>query len=304
MMPNLMKKGWLAILKKMKFLPPERYVGYYFEYYTGKKYHDAHPVEFYEKIQWYKVHYQPPILTQLVDKYAVREYVREKIGEQYLNDCIALYDAPWKVDFDALPNQFALKGVHGYGYNLIVSDKSKLNRTRARLKLWKWYLRNQYYRGGLEWAYKDIKPRFVVEKYLEELGRESITDYKFYCFDGKPQFLEVHRDRSGKHQYGYFSLDFEPAPYNDAPPGQELQTPPEKPDNLEEMKQLAEKLADRFPFVRVDFYSIKGKTIFGEMTFYPSDGRCDFYPQQYNRVIGDLFTLPTLPKGKKKITVY
>lgn len=304
-MSNLVEKARLAVLKKMKFLPPERYVGYYFQYYTGKKYHDDHPVEFYEKIQWYKAHYHPPILNRLVDKYAVREYVREKIGAQYLNDCIAVYDSPWKVDFDALPDRFVLKGVHGYGYNLIVSDKSKLNRTKARYKLCKWFLRNQYYRGGLEWAYKDIKPRFVAEKYLEELERDSITDYKFYCFSGKPKFLEVHLDRSsGGHRSGYFTLDFEPAPYNDVPPEKAIRTPPPKPENFEEMKQLAEKLADRFPFVRVDFYSIRGKTIFGEMTFYPSDGRCDFYPQQYNRTIGDLFVLPRLSKGEKTITVY
>lgn len=303
-MSKLLRRLRIALLKTMKFLPPHKYVGYYHEYYTGKKYNDKLPVEFYEKIQWYKAHYHPPILSQLVDKYAVREYVKGKIGEQYLNECIGIYDKPSEVDFDALPDKFVLKGVHGYGFNLIVPDKSKLNRTKARLLLHKWYRRNQYYRGGLEWAYKNIKPRFMAEKFMEELNRKSISDYKFYCFNGKPLFLEIHLNRKEKHRSGYFNLDFEPEIFNDVPPEKAIGEQLEKPANFEEMKKLAEKLADRFPFVRVDFYSIEGKTVFGEMTFYPADGRCNFYPDEYNRIIGNYFILPELPEGQMEITEY
>ncbi|EGJ72368.1 glycosyltransferase [Bacteroides coprosuis DSM 18011] len=298
------RKLYLGILKKMKFLPPHKCVKYYYEYYTSQKYNDKNPIRFNEKIHWYKTHYHPAILNQLVDKYAVREYVKEKIGEQYLNACLGIYEDINDIDFDALPDQFVIKGVHGYGFNLIVSDKSKLNVRKAKLKLYKWKRRNQYYRGGLEWAYKDVKPRFLVDKFMAEAARGSLTDYKFYCFNGKPKFLEVHLDRREDHKSGFFDLDFKLLPFRDVDESMWIQSPITKPTNFDEMVHLAEVLADRFPFVRVDFYSINGKTIFGEMTFYPGDGRYEFIPDEYNYKLGEMFVLPKLPKGETEITEY
>lgn len=294
----------LTILKNLKFLPAHKYVGYYYEYYTGKKYNDANPLRFNEKLQWYKAHYQPKILNKLVDKYAVREYVKEKIGEEYLNDFIAIYDNISDIDFDALPKQFVIKGVHGYGYNIIVHDKSKLNRTKARLKMYKWKYRNQYWRGGLEWAYKDVKPRFMVEKYMEEAAHGALTDYKFFCFNGKPKFVEVHLDRTENHKSGFFDLDFKQLPIRDIPIEGVINKPVPKPSNFDEMVHLVEVLADKFPFVRVDFYSINGKSVFGEMTFYPGDGRFEFVPDEYNYKFGEYFVLPKLPKGETVIKNY
>ena len=201
-----------------------------------------------------------------------------------------------------LPNQFVIKATHTSSHNLIVSDKKKLD-TNAAIKLFKkWLGKNQYYRTGQEWAYKDVKPRLIAEKYLKEDGRSSLIDYKFYCFNGVAKFLEVHLDRADNHKRGFFNLDFKPLPFRYVPIEKSITNKIEEPSNLDEMRKLSEILADTFPYVRVDFYSIKGRAIFGEMTFYPSDGRKDFIPDEYNKIIGDYLKLPKLKRGQKLIT--
>lgn len=301
-----LRKVSLRLLKKMRYLPPKIYAYFLYEHYTGKRLNLVKPVEFNEKIQWYKVFYHPKILNQLVDKFAVRSYVEEKIGIKYLNVIHGVYDKPSEVCFESLPNQFVIKATHTSSHNLIVTDKNKLD-TKKAIKLFKkWLRKNQYYRTGQEWAYKDVKPRLIAEKYLKEDKRNSLIDYKFYCFDGVAKFLEIHLDRADNHKRGFLDLDFKPLPFRYVPKEKSLiikkEDPIEKPSNLEEMIKLSEILADKLPFVRVDFYSIKGKSVFGEMTFYPSDGRKDFVPSEYNKIIGDYFKLPKLNKGQKLIT--
>lgn len=296
-----MKKRSLGILKKLKFLPPHLYVKYHYEYYTGKKLNLENPVEFNEKIQWLKVYYRPDILTTLVDKYSVREYVKEKIGERYLNELIAVYDHAGDVNFESLPEQCVIKSVHASNYNIIVPDKSKLNRFKAKLLMHKWMLKNQYYRGGLEWAYKNVRPRIIVEKYLKEEGRKALNDYKFFCFNGEPAFLQVDIGRGYNHQRGFYDLQWNLLPFRKSNKVKELKKGLKMPEKFEEMKVLAQTLAHPFPFVRVDFYSIQGTIYFGEMTFYPSDGISEFIPDKYNRIIGEKIQLPKIPKGQKEI---
>lgn len=298
----IIRRLFLRILKKMKFLPPQKYVHYLYEYTTGKKLNLNNPKEFNEKIQWYKVFYHPKILNQLVDKYAVRTYVEDKIGSQFLNEIYGVYDNADEVDFDKLPNQFVIKGIHASSFNLIVTDKKKLNKAKAIKLFKKWLSKNQYYRTGQEWAYKDVKPRLMAEKFMKDGDRSSLLDYKFYCFNGKAKFVEIHLDREMNHKRAFFDLDFKKLPYSYVAIEEEIIEKIEKPSNFDEMILLAENLSDKFPFVRVDFYSIHGKTIFGEMTFYPSDGRKDYHPNEYNEIIGDLFVLPEIPKGQKYIT--
>jgi len=280
-----------GLIKKLKFLPPPVYVRGYYEYYTGKKLNLEHPVEFNEKIQWLKVYYKDPRLTQLVDKYSVRPYVAEKVGEKYLNTLLGVYERAGDVDFTALPDKFVVKGVHGCHFNLIVADKSKLVPWKARLLFRKWLSKNQYFRGGLEWAYKNVKPRLIAEKYLEEIGKEIINDYKFFCFNGRPRFLQIDLDR-GKMDYRcYYDLKWNKLPFttekNTFYEGEMV-----RPENFDEMVHVATRLAEGFPFVRVDLYNIDGRVLFGEMTFYPADGRKEFVPDSYNRIIGDYLTLP------------
>jgi hypothetical protein len=303
-MVNKLRKTSLRLLRKMRFLPSKIYAHFLYEYYTGKKLNLKKPIEFNEKIQWYKVYYHPKILNQLVDKFAVRAYVEEKIGPEYLNEIYGVYEKPEQVPFEDLPNQFVVKATHTSSHNLIVTDKTKVN-TKAAFKLFKiWLGKNQYYRTGQEWAYKDVKPRLIAEKYLKDDERSSLIDYKFYCFDGVAKFLEVHLDRADNHKRGFFDLDFEPLPFRYVTIEKSITTKIKKPSNLDEMKKLSEILADKFPYVRVDFYSIKGKSVFGEMTFYPSDGRKDFIPDEYNKIIGDYIRLPKLKNGQNSITEF
>ena len=229
----------------------------------------------------------------MVDKFAVRAFVEEKIGSQFLNTFYGVFDDVNEIKFDELPEKFVIKATHTSGHNLIVRDKNKLNLDKTKKLLKKWLKINQYYRIGQEWAYKDVKPRIIIEKYLEQIDQKSLTDFKFYCFDGKAKFIDIHTDREDEHKQGSFDLNFERLPFG-VSRFKQIYESPEKPVNLKEMIECAEVLSEKLPFVRVDFYAIDGKTIFGEMTFYPSDGRKKFYPEKYNRIIGDYFTLPKI----------
>jgi len=286
----------LGIMKKMKFLPPELYVKIYYEYYLGSKLNLENPEGFNEKIQWIKVFYQPEILTQLVDKYAVRSYVINKIGDSYLNELLMVADSAKAIDFDKLPNQFVVKGTHGCNFNLIVNDKNSLNKYKAKLLFKKWLSKNQYYRGGLEWAYKNVKPRLIVEKFMKDPDQDVLIDYKFYCFDGEPTLVQIDIDRGAKHTRYFYDMNWIKQPFvkgNFEYSAQELQ----KPMNFSKMVELAQILADDFPFVRVDLYNLSGKIVFGEMTFYPGDGRHAFKPIKFENEIGKLLKLPEVCKN-------
>lgn len=299
-MNSKFRRFTLRFLKKMTFLPANMYVGYMYEYFTGKKLNLKDPKEFNEKIQWYKVFYQPDILTQLADKYEVRSYVKEKIGEEYLNQLLGVYNKASEVNFDELPNEFILKATHSSSHNLIVHDKSKVNKFEAKKKFYKWLHTNQYYRTGQEWAYKNIPPRIIAEKLLKEEAQPSLIDYKFYCFNGEAKFICVHIGRFNDHKKVFFDTDFNQLPYSTQKTL--FNGDVKKPNKLKEMVCLANKLADRLPFVRVDFYLVNDKITFGEMTFYPGDGKLEFHPNEYNRIIGDYLKLPEIPKGEKRIT--
>ncbi|WP_405409972.1 ATP-grasp fold amidoligase family protein [Maribacter sp. Asnod1-A12] len=297
----MVKKIIYGVLKKMKFLPQELYVKIYYEYYSGNKLDYNDLKDFNEKISWYKVFYRPKILNQLVDKYNVKAYVESKVGKHILNETIGTYDKVSKIDFDALPNKYVIKGVHGFHFNLIVNDKTKLNLLKSKYLLRKWMRKNQYYRGGMEWAYKDVKPLLLVEKYLEEMGKDIINDYKFFCFNGVPKFVQIDLDRGTNNYRCFYDMNWKKLDFC-TEISTFYQEEVEKPSNFDEMKEVAIKLADKLPFVRVDLYSINGKTIFGEMTFYPSDARRRFVPAEYNKIIGDYFILPKIPQGEKYIT--
>lgn len=289
-------------LRKFRFLPPKFYAKVHYEYFSGEPLDLENPVDFNAKIEWYKVFFRPRILNTLVDKYEVRAFIKGTIGEQYLNDIYGVYDDVDDIDFDTLPDKFVIKATHSSGHNIIVTDKSSMNLTQVRKKLKKWLKVNQYFRMGQEWAYKDVKPRYIIEKFLKEDDKTSLVDYKYYCFNGKPFFIDVHLDRDEEHKQGCFDLDFNLLPFGKSKSYKSISSDLKKPSNLDEMTQLAEVLATDLPFVRVDFYSVNGRTFFGEMTFYPSDARKKFYPENYNKEIGGYMKLPKLGVNKKPIT--
>lgn len=286
------RRFYVKTLRKMRFLPSRIYVKFHYEYFSKKKLDLNNPKDFNAKLEWYKVFYRPKILTQLADKYEVRTYVKEKIGSKYLNDIYGVYTKPEDIDYSILPNKFVIKANHTNGHNIIVDNKQLLDKKKVIQLFKKWLNKNQYYRRGQEWAYKNIKPKIIIEKFLKEEGQQSLIDYKFYCFDGTPKFIDVHIDREKSHQQGCFDLSFNLLPFGKTKKYSAISSDIKKPKNLSEMVKIAKKLSNNIPFVRVDLYSINGKTIFGEMTFYPSDARNKFYPENYNLIIGDYFNLP------------
>lgn len=297
------RKKLYRILKNFRFLPVSMLLKFRHGAYTGKKLNLENPVEINEKKNWLKLYYHPPILTQLADKYAVRSYVSEKIGPAYLNELYGIYRRVEEIDFEALPDQFIIKATHGCRKSLIVRDKTKLDIAGTTKLIRKWMKYNHYKSVGFEWAYKNIKPGIVIEKLLLEAGKKFLTDYKFVCMNGKCVYTQVIMDWNGKEVQGNFNKEFELQEFNtrNREPFSGLM---EKPALFSKMWDLAEILAGQFPLVRADFYLLDQQIIFGEMTFYPGDGKYDFYPDEYNKIIGDYLKLPILEKGRKEIVVY
>lgn len=278
------------------------YARIYHEYYHDEKLDLTNPVRFNQKIQWLKVYFHPPILHQLVDKYAVRSYVEEKIGPAHLNDLYQVCEHYEEIDFEALPERFIVKGTHGSNMYMIVRDKSTMNSSRLKYLTFKWKRKNLYYASGQEWVYKNVKPRIIVEKYLED-DQGELIDYKFFSFTGEVKFIQAHKLVNGRKSLAHYDLEWNKldvvyvCPSVDAYEGEVA-----RPKNLEKMIELASKLAHKLPFVRVDLYDVNDHIIFGELTFYPGDGRYNFYPESFNQQVADAIILPPIPAGKNEIT--
>lgn len=294
------RKKLYRVLKNFRFLPVSMLFKFRHGAYTGKKLNLENPVEINEKKNWLKLYYHPPILTQLADKYAVRSYVTEKIGPAYLNELYGIYRRVEEIDFEALPDQFILKATHGCRKNLIVRDKAGLDIKRTKKILRDWLKYNHYKKVGFEWAYKNIRPGIVIEKLLVEEGKRFLTDYKFVCMNGKCVYTQVIMDLNGKEVQGNFNREFKLQEFNTRN-REPFSGSIEKPALYSKMWDMAEVLADRFPLARADFYLVDQQIIFGEMTFYPGDGKYDFYPDRYNKIIGDMLELPNQGRDRKEI---
>lgn len=250
-----------------------------------------HPQTFNEKVMWSKLYYQNPLITKCCDKFAVKDYVAEVIGEEYIVPTLASWDDPDDIDFDSLPNQFVLKVNWSSGYNIIVKDKTELNieETKKKLKKWMEPDRNAYYQF-FNWGYKHMKPVVYAEAYLEQIDGQ-VYDYKFFTFQDKVKMMFIATDRKDSLTHDFFDRDFKPLPfsYGAIPHAKPL---PEKPKHYEKMIELAEKLAKPFPFVRVDFYEMGDEIKLGEMTFYPGGGILAFDPVEWDYKVGEWYELP------------
>ena len=250
------------------------------------------PKTFNEKIQWSKLYDSTPIKTRLADKFLVRDWVAEKIGEEYLIPLLGVYDYFEEIDFDKLPNQFVIKCNHGCGYNIIVKDKSKLDLNEVKAKLDKWMTENFAFKWGVELHYRDIPPKIIIEKFMDD-GTGDLRDYKFTCFNGEPEFIWMDSDRHSEHKRNLYDLQWNQLDYKVNSKYSTFPSP-EKPECLEEMVELARKLSADFNYVRVDFYIINNRVYFGEMTFTSSSGTEDICPKSFEKRLSNLFKLPKL----------
>ena len=241
-----------------------------------------------QKIQWLKLYDSIPLKTQLADKYKVRSWVKEMIGEEYLIPLLGVWDRFEDIDFNVLPNQFVLKANHGSGWNIIVQDKQKFDVEDARKKFRLWMGRNYAYQG-FEFHYKDIEPKIIAEQYMEEF-KGQLNDYKFICTNGHIRYIWVDTDRYGDHRRTVFNTDWEKQDFRINYPVAEDRIL--KPDNFDKMKELATILCDGFLLARVDFYNVQGKIYFGEITFTPENGKMKIEPPEYDQILGDMINLP------------
>ena len=275
----------------LKNMPDDIYLGHMFKAKVGYPLNFTSPQTFNEKLQWLKLHDRKPIYTTMVDKYAVKDYVASVIGEQYIIPTLGVWDNFDDIDFDALPDQFVLKCTHDSGGLVICKDKSKLDIKKAKKKINKSLHRNYYYMFR-EWPYKNVKPRIIAEKYIEDHSTSELCDYKFFCFNGTAKCYKVDFDRFISHTANYFTIDGELMKLGEevCPPNFEKEIP--TPENLDKMKEFAEKLSTTLPFLRADFYDVDGKLYFGEMTFYPASGFEKFIFDGNNELLDPWIKLP------------
>ena len=243
-----------------------------------------------EKMQWEKIFNKDPMKAVLADKYRVRDWVSTKIGDEYLIPLLGCWKSFDDIDFESLPNQFVLKTNHGNGTNLIVKDKTALNYREVKRTFDDWMEIDYAFTNSIQLHYKDIPRRIIAEKYLEtDLG--ELQDYKFLCFDGKPQFCWVDLGRFSKHTRTVFDMNWKLQPWTQASYGiadHEI----EKPKNFDKMVELATILSKGFSHVRVDLYNVDGKIYFGEMTFTNGSGLDPIVPEKYDKILGSYWKLP------------
>ena len=236
-----------------------------------------------EKIQWLKLRHRDPQLPKLVDKYAVRNFVRERIGEDHLIPLLGVYEHADDIPFEQLPPRFVIKATHGSGWNLLCFDKDQYDWELAKRKIAHWLSMN-FFQVGREWAYRDVPPRVVCEVMIDDGNGQPPPDDKIFCFHGEPLLIQVDLDRFGKHrrnlydtQWNLLPVEFE---YPLGNPG--LATP----ENIGKMIDVAKVLSADFPFVRVDLYSTHSRVYFGEMTFFPEKGVGRFRPYRFDEEFG------------------
>lgn len=279
--------------KYYKNLNPKFYAEELKQWYkskTGEDLNLENPKTFNQKMQWLKLYDSTPIKTKLADKYLVREWVKEKIGEEYLIPILGVWDSFDEIDFDKLPNRFVLKTNHGSGWQTIVKDKNKFNKKLQKQRFDKWMNTNFAFVAGYELHYRDIKPKIIAEQFIEDPSGD-LKDYKIMCFNGKPEFIWADVDRFHGHTRDIFDLNWNRLPFEVKCTRSNYEI--EKPQNLDKMIELAKILCEGFPLVRVDLYSLPDGSIkFGEMTFTSGTGIESFSPGKYGEIYGDMITLP------------
>lgn len=277
----------LKYLHLLDFLPDKMFLKIMWRGNVHRALNLRNPKSFNEKLQYLKLYDRNPIYHIMVDKYEAKKYVAKKIEINTVVPTYGVWDRFDDIDFSQLPKQFVLKTTHDSGGVVICRNKDCFDLEKAKKKLNASLARN-YYLNCREWCYKDVKPRILAEKYLEELGQAEIIDYKFYCFHGEPKFLYVSQglENHNTARLDYMMLDWTKAPFyrNDYKHFEKL---PPKPNKFEQMLDISRKLSMGIPFIRVDLYEIAGNIFWSELTFYPGSGFSLFEPKEWEDKIGE-----------------
>lgn len=290
------RKFAIRVCKKLKPLFPSEalYLKARFRLEMGYSLNLKHPKTFSEKIQWLKLYNRRPEYTRMVDKFAVKDYVANKIGSEYVIPTLGVWDTPEEIEWDKLPDRFVLKTTHGGGSGgvVICKDKASIDKQQVIEKL-RASLRQDIAYYSCEWPYKDVPRRIIAEEYLDPSPvLKDLLEYKLFCFDGKVRFLKVNMGRSTGLHINFYNTDFELLPFGEAwyPPNPQATV--KKPENFDKMISIAEQLSAGIPLLRVDLYNVNGNIYFGELTFFPASGLENYEPAEWDRKIGDMLKLP------------
>lgn len=256
----------------------------------GRKLNLEDPQAYTEKLQWLKLYDRNQLYPRLADKYEVKKYVSETIGEEYIIPTIGIFDKFDDISFDSLPNQFVIKCTHDSASVVVCRDKESIDWNHIRTKITKALKINYYKSENRQWAYKNIKPRIIIEKYIEDKDYPDLRDYKFFCFNGQCKALFIASGRNVNDvRFDFFDRELNLLPFTN---GHEHADNVHKPNNYEKMLTLVEKLSQNIPHVRVDLYEVNNQIYFGEMTFYHWGGMVPFVPDSWDYTFGSWLKLP------------
>ena len=259
-----------------------------YKHYLGRDLDWTNLQRYTEKMQWKKLYDVNPLEKTASDKYAVRQWVAEKIGQEHLIPLIGVWDKFDDIDFDTMPERFVLKATHASANNIIVKDKNQFDKKLAALKFKLWQSVDYAY-ASFEMNYKDIPRRIIAEEYMEDQNGE-LPDYKIMCFGGKPYCCFVHQGRFTHHTRDIFDMNWTLMPFTQHFSNSENPIP--RPRNFDKMVEIATTLSQGFSHVRVDLYNLDGRIYFGELTFCESSGFCEINPDEYDFKMGEMWKLP------------
>ncbi|WP_438569224.1 ATP-grasp fold amidoligase family protein [Cetobacterium sp.] len=241
------------------------------------------PITYNEKLQWLKLNDKKDEYTNLVDKIEVRNYIKKLIGEEYLVPLIGIYNKANDIDFNNLPKKFVIKCNHDSGNIWICKNKKNFDIEKTKKEINKALKKNYYYQG-YEYPYKNITPKILIEEYLEDNETKDLYDYKFFCFSGKVKTLFIASNRQKDVRFDFFDTNFNKLEVMQYYKNSKKYI--KKPKNFEKMIELSEILSQKIKHVRVDFYEVNGKILFGELTFYHFGGFKKFTPEDFDIFMG------------------
>ena len=283
------------IMRVLRFIPTPIYISLYYWAATGKWPDLKHPTYFNEKLQWMKIHEDYTKYRDYADKIKVRDIIEEKIGDGYMFPMLGKWKSFDEIDFDSLPEEFVLKCNHDSGSVKVIRNKSALTDKdiESLRKFYNSRLKQDFYGYGREPCYKGIDRYVFAEEFMKDPSGDEggIKDYKFFCFNGKPEIMFIATDRATDVKFDFFDMDFNHLDITNIHPqsGKVI----EKPEKFDEMKALAEKLSEGIKFVRIDLFELGGKIYFSEFTFFHGGGFNRFYPVEWETKLGNLIDIDT-----------
>lgn len=288
----LPKKCRFALLRFLKFIPDKQMIQFQYWMKNHRKLNLENPQRYTEKIQWYKLYYRNELMPICVDKYRVREYIESKHLSDILVKLYGVYDNVEDISFNLLPNRFVLKTSNGSGTNIICKNKNEISKEVIVERVYR-FLRQSHASAGREWAYALGSPKIIIEELLEDPNTTdgSVSDFKFLCFNGQPEYIVLDIDRFTNHKRNIYDVQWNDLHIESDCPCINDRTI-ERPANLGKMIEIATNLCEDFPAVRVDLYNINGRIYFGELTFFPWSGYVRYKPDSFDYEMGKKFILP------------